>query len=209
MPGLIGPLVVSAGGYRWHRYENGELVPTSTPARRYELWDGGVYDNLGLEALYKPGGGFRGGFDFLLASDASAQLGLAPRSRRYRDSAPRAPRSLRRAIKPAHRTLRLVDVAMEQVRGLRARSLVAYFARAPESGAYLRMGNTVEQIYGEVGGVAPAGDYMSPTDVRRAACFATTLRRLSLDEFGLLCRHGFEVANATLATRQGSRFKLR
>ena len=196
VPGLIGPLVVSSKDYSWHRYEKGELVPASTPARRYELWDGGVYDNLGVEALYKPSGGFREGFDFLLVSDASAQLGLAPRT-------------LRRALKPAHRTLRLVDVAMEQVRGLRARSLVAHLARSREAGAYLRMGNTVEDIYAEVDRVVPAGIFLGAADVGRAACFATTLRRLTLDEFGLLCRHGFEVANATLATRVSSRFRLR
>ncbi len=169
----------------------------STPARRYELWDGRVYDNLGLEALYKPSGGFREGFDFLLVSDASARLGLALRT-------------LRRALKPAHRTLRLVDVAMERVRGLRVRSLVAYLARSREAGAYLRMGNTVEQIYAEVElRVAPVGNFLCAADVARAACFATTLRRLTLDEFGLLCRHGFEVANATLATRVSSRFRLK
>ena len=196
VPGLIGPLVIRSGDYAWHRYENGGLVPAATPAQRYELWDGGVYDNLGLEPLYKPGGGFREGFDFLLASDASAQLGLAPRS-------------LRRAIKPAHRTLRLVDVATEQVRGLRARSLVAHFTRAPDTGAYLRMGNTVEQIYAEVGRVAPSGDYLSAGEVEDAGRFATTLRRLTSEEFGLLARHGFEVANATLATRQGGRFSSR
>ena len=196
VPGLIGPLVVAARDHAWHRYDGGELVPALTPAQRYELWDGGVYDNLGLEPLYKPGGGFRDGFDFLLVSDASALLGLAPRS-------------WWRAIKPAHRTLRLVDIATEQVRALRARSLVAHFSATPDAGAYLRMGNTVERIYEEVGQGVPPGDYLSPGEVDRAARFATTLRRLTADEFGLLCRHGFEVSNATLATRQGSRFSLR
>ena len=33
VPGLIGPLVVSSEDYSWHRYEKGELVPASTPAR--------------------------------------------------------------------------------------------------------------------------------------------------------------------------------
>ena len=42
--------------------------------------------------------------------------------------------------------------------------------------------------------------------VAHAAEFKTTLRRLSRDKFDLLMRHGFEVANATLAARQGSVF---
>ena len=39
--------------------------------------------------------------------------------------------------------------------------------------------------------------------------FETTLRRLSGVEFDLLMKHGFEVANATFATRQASRFSYK
>ena len=193
VPGLIGPLAIRSADYAWHRYEDGELVSTSTPGKRYELWDGGVYDNLGVEPLFKPGVGFREGFDFLLVSDASAPLSLDLRS-------------FKRAIKPGHRTLRLVDVATEQVRGLRARSVIAEFARVPSAGAYVRIGNTVERIYDAVGRPVPRGKHLSSADVRRASTFATTLRRLTHAEFDMLTRHGFEVSNATLATRQGGIF---
>ena len=58
VPGVIGPLAIRSEDYDWHRYEKGQPVAGSTPAKRYALWDGGVYDNLGVEALFKPGGGF-------------------------------------------------------------------------------------------------------------------------------------------------------
>ena len=196
VPGLIGPLVVRSSRHEWHRYEGRELVPTSTPLKRYELWDGGVYDNLGVEPLFKPGGGFRDGFDLLMVSDASAPLGIDPRT-------------LKRMIKPGHRTLRLVDVATDQVRGLRSRNIVTQFMRAGNSGAYFRIGNTVEQIYSATGHSSPGGDYLSAEDVERGAMFPTTLRRLTLSEFSLLCRHGFEVADATLATRLSDHFAHR
>lgn len=196
VPGAIGPLTIRASEYEWHRYEGNQLVPSSTPAKRYALWDGGVYDNLGLEPLFKPGGGFREGFDFLLVSDASAQLSL--------DSC-----TLKRSVMPWRRAFRLVDVATEQVRGLRARSLVAEFEQSPDAGAYVRIGNTVERIYRDVGRNAPRGDQLSIADVARATGFETTLRRLSRAEFDLLLTHGFEVANATLATRQASRFSYK
>ena len=193
VPGLIGPLAIRSDEYDWHRYEKGRLVVASTPAKRYALWDGGVYDNLGVEPLFKPGGGFRDGFDFLVVSDASAPLSLEHGR-------------LKRILMPWCRALRLVDVATEQVRGMRARSLISEFERSPDAGAYLRIGNTVEEIYGAVRRNAPMGDHLEATDVARAECFKTTLRRMSLEEFDLLMRHGFEVANATMATRQAARF---
>ena len=52
VPGLIGPLAIRSDEYDWHRYEKGRLVAASTPAKRYALWDGGVYDNL--ESLSMP-----------------------------------------------------------------------------------------------------------------------------------------------------------
>ena len=196
VPGLIGPLAIRSTEYEWHRYKDDQLVRATTPAKRYELWDGGVYDNLGTEPLFKPGGGFRDGFDFLLVSDGSSPLSLDPRT-------------LQRMLKPGHRALRLVDVATEQVRALRARSLIAEFQRFPDAGVYLRIGNTVQDIYRAVDKDAPPGNHLSPTEAAWAKNFKTTLRRLSRKEFDLLMRHGFEVASATIATRQSARFSYK
>ena len=193
VPGLIGPLVICSDRYDWRGYEAGQLVPTSTPARRYELWDGGVYDNLGVEPLFKPNGGFRDGFDLLVVSDASAPLELAPRT-------------LSRMLRPANRALRLVDIASDQVRSLRSRALVAEFGRAENTGVYFRMGNTMEGIYSAVGRTAPPGDHLTTADASQVGTFPTTLRRLTQSQFKRIQRHGFEVADATLVTRLTSRF---
>lgn len=189
VPRLIGPLTIRSDRYEWYRYEDGEPTPTTTRIKRYELWDGGVYDSLGLEPLFKSGGGFREGIDFLLVSDASAVLSIDPR--RVRE-----------------RAFRLIDIAMDQMRGLRSRSVVTEFIRTG-SGAYFRMGNTVEQIYAAAEKSAPTGDYLSKKDVEQAATFPTTLRRLKVPEFAKLRRHGFEVADATLATYLPGRFARR
>lgn len=196
VPGLIGPLVVRSGRYQWNRYEGRKLVPTSTCLKRYDLWDGGVYDNLGVEPLFKSGGGFREGFDLLLVSDASALLSVEPRT-------------IKRVIKPGNRILRLVNVAKDQVRGLRSRAVVAQFLRTRNSGAYFKIGNTVEQIYSAAGLSVPEGDYLTAAAVEREATFPTTLRRLTPSEFARLRRHGFEVADATLATRLPDHFAHR
>ena len=116
------------------------------------------------------------------------------------------PRTLKRMLKPAHRTLRLVDIATDQVGGLRSRAVVAAFKSKRDAGAYFRMGNTVEQIYMAAGLPAPPGDYLTGEDVEREATSPTTLRRLTSSEFMRLRRHGFEVADATLATRLPAHF---
>ena len=188
VPGLVGPLVVRSTRYKWNRYEGRKLVPASMCLKRYELWDGGVYDNLGVEPLFKSGGGFREGFELLLVSDASASLSVEHRT-------------VKRMIRPGGRFLRLVKVASDQVRGLRSRAVVAQFLRNENSGAYFRIGNTVKQIYSAAERSVPEGDYLCAEAVERAATFPTTLRRLTRSEFAQLRRHGFEVADATLATR--------
>ncbi len=196
VPGLIGPLVIHSDHYDWQAYEDGQLVPISTPARRYDLWDGGVYDNLGVEPLFKPSGGFRDGFDLLLVSDASATLELSPHTRH-------------RMFRPVKRALRLVDIASDQIRSLRSRALVAEFERAEDIGVYIRMGNTTDQIYSAVGRTTPPGDHLTYTDVCQVGKFPTTLRRLTQSQFARFQRHGFEVADATLVTRLTSSFDHR
>ena len=193
VPGLIGPLVIRSREFEWSRYEQGQLVPGEPAAARFELWDGGVYDNLGTESLFKPAGGCRDGIDFLIVSDASAALDMSLRS-------------LKRTLKPGHRTLRLVNIATDQVRGLRARTMVAEFSSGRMNGAYLRMGNTAEEIYSAAKLQAPTGSFLTKSSAQKAANFPTTLRRLRNEEFEMLCRHGYEVADATLASRQPDRF---
>lgn len=196
VPGLIGPLVLGAKAYQWKAYHDGKLVPVTPKADQYDLWDGGVYENLGTEALYKPSGGLRDGVEFLVVSDASASLSFSSRG-------------WKRLMQPIRRTRRLVDIATDQVRALRARTLIAEFARNPGSGVYLRMGNTCKRIYEECGQKAPPGEVLDATEVRKAASMVTTLRRLTPAEFGRLYRHGFEVADATLCSRQSGSFSPR
>ena len=100
---------------------------------KVHLWDGGVYDNLGFEALFKPrGDGLRNGLDFLIVSDASGGLRTARRAR-------------------FQRVKRLVDIASDQVRSLRARMLFGHFASRSNTGVYLRMGQSAALVLREAG----------------------------------------------------------
>ena len=173
----------------------GATPADSPPVPLLHLWDGGVYDNPGVEDLYKPGGGLRDEFNFLVVSDASAGLTLQ-RSIFYQ------------------RPFRLVDIATDQVRSLRARSVVDHFRREPGSGVYLKIGGTARYIL-EQGGVPEAEAEpavracLGEEDARAAAAEGTHLGRLEEPVFERLCRHGWEVADCTLRSRRPDFFEHR
>ncbi|MFH1748437.1 MAG: patatin-like phospholipase family protein [Planctomycetota bacterium] len=186
VPGAIGPLVLRCGEFKWHAYpkdRHTDPQPVAPSFAKLHLWDGGVYDNSGLEALYKPHSGFRENIDFLVVSDASALVGEARHSRWTWP-------------------MRLINITMDQVRGLRARMVVDHLQSNPGTGAYLQIGNTPEQIYRKANVTVPPDctryAERQAADAQAAAAFPTTLQRLSATEFEQLFRHGYEVADATL-----------
>lgn len=192
VPGLLGSLKLDTRQFEWFAYEGGSTPRPHAPRfRTLTLWDGGVYDNLGVEALFKPAGAYRDGFDFLIVSDASAPL--EPETRTLR-----AP-------------LRLLNIATDQVRGLRARAVVSHLRCNPGTGVYLKIGNTEERIYREANCPAMAerivGSSLHASDVQEAANIGTTLRRFTLREHDLLFAHGYQIADATLSAYCGAIFK--
>ena len=151
------------------------------------LWDGGAYENLGLEVLFKPGEPLRG-CDYLICSDASGPL---------------------RPPKAAFKTLmqgdlwspRLFDVASDQLRSLRSRMLVRELGAGTIRGVLIRMGNSRRDLDITTGIVRDPMEYdcyLSDEESRLALAHPTNLKALSDDLFDRLARHGFEIANATL-----------
>ena len=185
VPGLVGPLVLKTGRYRWSEYRDGRWRGISPKYNRLHLWDGGVYDNSGIESVFKPGEGLREDTDFLIVCDASRPLTGEPEGWRWR------PRYLEAPI-------RLVDVATDQVRSLRARMLIDYLKQNPGRGAYLRLGRQTSAAYAR--NQVDGDPSLNEDEVRQVSRIETTLRRLTHEEFSLLFRHGYEVAHTTLST---------
>jgi NTE family protein len=196
-PGLIGPLILKTSDFEWSRFVNSSenKGESFTPKVKYiHLWDGGVYDNLGVEALFKPSGKkFRNEYNFLIVSDASRTMKVEELSFLHR------------------RVFRLINIATDQVRSLRARSLVNHFTEQPNSGVYLKIGNTARYILEQAGRpedeiASLAESCLSEDDVKIAANLATTLHRISEEEFDRIYRHGWEVTKCTLLSRCPSLF---
>ena len=190
-PSLIGPLVLNTKKFSWFKFEGGKQIPTQPRFKRLHLWDGGVYDNLGVEALFKiqDNDKYQDDCNFLVVSDASNAI-----------------ETRKHPIWFWKRAYRLMIVAMDQVRSLRARTLNNYFETHNSSGVYLKIGNTGGKILGAVGIDNELINKLTKNslplkDAKSAEDFKTTLRKLTDAEYDLLYRHGWEVANFTLQAR--------
>ena len=198
VPGLIGPLKIRTKRYNWKEFEGRNLIIDTKPiGNNITLWDGGVYDNLGVEALYKTGIGFRSDIDFLLVSDASKPLEIVEKKWIHNFPLPKSPKNFR-----------LVDIPTDQVRSIRARDLFSFFWKN-KSGGYLRIGESVEKIFQNL--QVPLEDIdidkcLNNEDVSVAASFDTTLRKLLVEEFRLLFRHGYETCSAVMHCKGVSPF---
>lgn len=187
VPYAIGALKLplpKAGWYATDSATGKPTMPVARPSRTVRLWDGGVYENLGLESLYKPGRGAIG-CDFVLVSDASGALRDARKG----------------GMKAGLSSPRLFDIAADQIRGLRSRMFVAALQSGEVSGALVRLGNSVRDIDRKAGTVREEIEYtrfQPEADAGEALRHPTDLEAVSTAEFERIARNGFEVANAVL-----------
>ena len=190
-PELIGALVLDTRKYNWFKFRGKNREEIDLEFNKLHLWDGGLYENLGVESLFKienehP---YPDDCNFLIVSDASNPI-----------------RFNKHTTRPLKRALRLIAISMDQVRSLRARILINHFENHKNSGVYFKIGNTGRKILEDVKtnnklineltkNSLPADEAQSAQD------FETTLRKLTETEYDLLYQHGWEVANFTLQAR--------
>ena len=193
VPYAIGALRIEIPPEGWWDTNPATRQPTKPKipaATSVHLWDGGAYENLGLEPLYKIGRPLQG-CDFLVCSDASGPL-LPP------GASPIA------ALLKGHLSSpRLFDVASDQIRSLRSRILMADIVAGNINGVLLRMGNSVRNVDVKSDRTRPVGFYDAfQTDEQAAMAlqYPTDLKALSGAQFDALARHGFEVADITMTT---------
>ena len=164
IPGGLGPLVLDTSLFKWA--ETDWSVNAGKAFKRLHLYDGGVYDNLGLEPFFDVGTQLPKVSEyFVLCSDAGAPLEagfyLGPLN--------------------VFRLKRVADIMSDQSKTLRVRAFVNYLTRSPKAGAYLAIKSPVASKEGD-------------SSARLAWSFPTTLRRLNPKEFDLLSDHGQRVA---------------
>ena len=176
-PVLIGPYILKARDFRWTKDKHGKLpeVPVND---HYTLWDGGVYDNLGIDPLYTTERGLDDEIDFLVVSNASAFTGYQ--------------------VRQGHISLanlrRLLDISMNQVDVLRSRQILSTIIRKG-MGMYLKIGLTESHI-ADILGITQRdlGKSLSKEDAAKVRDYPTTLNSPTPKNFDLIFRHGYENA---------------
>jgi NTE family protein len=169
-PGGFGPLQIDTTEFQWFKRSSWYAPASDKQAvdigfRQLHLYDGGVYDNLGLEPLFDGGNGkpkHRG--ELIIVSDAGAPLKTG---------------FSYFALNP-FRLARVAEIMSDQTRALRVRSFASFLKQEPFGGAYLYIN-------------APVTEGLECESSRFAAGFPTTLRKLKHHQFDLLAEHGYRV----------------
>lgn len=181
-------------------------TPMSAPAEKViRLWDGGVYENLGAEALYKVNNGFvYPDTRFLLVCDAAQQL--TEGSERVR-----GPIYFKQMLPRLSINVRTIDIMADQNRALRSRLLVSAMAAGEIAGSYVRIGNTASYITTQASRVLkktinyPCENTTAVT-AAALATHPTVLSKLTPEKFDQLIIHGYEATDATLGSYHPDRF---
>ena len=210
-PGLIGALPLDTRPYSWFRYTDQmrgpqeplephldaqrNIEPVTPPYLTVHLWDGGAYDNLGLEALHNFIKGWRQGIDFLVVSDASGKS----KPEAYQPG----PKALYRII---------TGVMMDQIRSLRTRAIWERFINHKDAGVFLQAGASCRAALAyagrqdDIAHVSP--QCLTDQEAQSVADMPTVIRKLTQDEFERLFRHGFEVADFSLFAYYPDQFRF-
>ena len=208
-PGLIGALPFDASPYKWFKYADGDTANKAENAflrsgatqsyapdfTQLHLWDGGAYDNLGVEGVMDIVGGWRQGIDFVMVSDAATRAKVE----QYKIGMNAAMRII-------------VGVMMDQILELRMREVRERIDNHKDRGVYLRVDTNCARVLGDfkrqdiVAAIAP--QCLSDTEAQAAADTETTLRKFTPIEFDRLFRQGFEVADYTLHASYPQDFKF-
>lgn len=197
VPYVIGSLRLKlppAGWYEIDPATDRARARKAQPFKEVNLWDGGAYENIGLEPLYKLDRGMIG-CDYIVVSDASGPL------------PPSTGSPVMALLRGGLSSPRLFDIASDQIRSLRSRMFVHALRHGSAKGALIRMGNSVRDLDLRIGRNRPNVDYarfLPDQDVALALKYPTNLASLDSNDFQLIARHGFEATDATLTAHCSS-----
>ncbi|WP_430397419.1 patatin-like phospholipase family protein [Ferrovibrio sp.] len=196
VPYAIGALRLKLPVDGWYETDPATRKPTkrrnpqNTVAR---LWDGGAYENLGLEPIFKLDRPMID-CDEIFVSDASGWISTEAKS-------PILAQILA-ALGGNLSSPRLFDIAADQIRSLRSRMFMDAVARRVAQGALFRIGNSVRDIDLKSKNTRGASFYKScqtDEEVGRLFRYPTNLLAFNIRDYDGLVRHGFECVDATIA----------
>ena len=182
-PVFIGPYTLKTKAYVWSDVTGSMIVRVRDET--LHLWDGGVYDNMGLDPLFS----FQGQnklcpeINYLIVSNASMdKLEHKMRTIGYSFS----------------NLKRLLAISMTQSQLLRKQEVID-FMEQNKQGLFLQIGSQTKDMlrhcdisFARKQELLHAS--LKESDVLRVSSYKTTLERVKKDDFERILRHGYEVA---------------
>jgi NTE family protein len=171
-PPVLTPIMLNGRSLRWHDAEDEHLKNLTDYRNKIYLSDGGVYDNLGLEAIWKT-------FNTVIVSDAGAP---------FKDQ----PKPWLLKFSQLKKMLRVLDITVNQTRALRKRRLIDDFKRGERQGTYWGIATHINDYELEDAMVEDNPTTASMKTIR------TRLDPFSPQEQGQLINWGYALADAAL-----------
>ncbi|WP_374370679.1 patatin-like phospholipase family protein [Dongia sp.] len=167
-PPILSPLVIEVDPASFGPPEPGVDLNHPPFNRRIVLSDGGVYDNLGLETIWKR-------YQTILVSDAGAKI--ADEGKPSEDW--------------AFHSLRVLDLIDNQVRSLRKRQLIGSYVDGLRTGAYW-------SIRGDITHYGGSAEEYPPARTLELAATPTRLEAMPDERQERLINWGYAIADASL-----------
>jgi NTE family protein len=172
-PPIFSPVVIDSDPETWEQPLK-QLPNLEILRRRIVLADGGVYDNMGLQALLD-------NVDIVLVSDAGAPFEI--------DESPFEDDLLQLG--------RVRDILIDQTRALRKNWLVTDFKEGRKQGGYWGIGTKIDDYKDPHALIKDNNITASLESIR------TRLNKFDWDEQGRLINWGYALADVALRTRAG------
>lgn len=186
-PILIGPYKLKTKKYEWR--DKTDTISMTPQDRVLHLWDGGVYDNMGLDPIFKmreEDVRMSKDINYMIVSNASGNIEHQTRKHGYSIT----------------NLKRMLDINMDQVNVLKTQAVTQYMKKY-HNGVYLKIGTMVKDIVRESDfsfreKEELIHDALNTEDVLFVKDYKTTLARVKLANFHKIMRHGYETCHTTL-----------
>lgn len=168
-PPVLSPVILETDKHGWKKVDGASLHDKEELRSTIYLTDGGVYDNMGLEAVWD-------NCETVLVSDAGAPLAIE--------------------AKPStvwhNQLLRCIDIITDQTRALRKRKLVADYQAGLRKGTYWGITTNIDDY------ATPEAMVKDNPVTRRLQEIRTRLNPFTPEEQGQLINWGYALADAAI-----------
>ncbi|MCF7791929.1 MAG: patatin-like phospholipase family protein [Victivallales bacterium] len=183
-PGIVGPFQLKTKKYTWYKdipYSNSDKNKIVQPDNSiYYFYDGGLFDNLGCDSLFKKfGEELIDEIDSIIVSDACAPLSQEWFSK----------------WKPLSRTKKMVDMILVNTDILRIRWMREYIEKNRSLGVLYRIDRHADELIpSHKKHLFKDSAFMSKDQLNVVRNLKTHLKKVSPAEFKYTIRNGYETA---------------